>query len=269
MRGATAAEWKALVYCYRGPGVGNGVRVLLLYLADRMRANRTVSVPRSTIARDLGISASEVTQRIKAARDAGLLDTVVQASPHVTAVYAGQFPAPVRGTGPTSEVTSGSPQHPPVWGTGNPTSKPPVRGNPEVSPNSKRSARNAVVCTTPSEGSTAAAPRQSRDVFIEDENIPHPSMIDEVDRETVLIDEVDRETRRAQRTRRALIDALQASASERYINEDTADLLNEFADGLGDWARYKWSLPPDAATNRYLAGKQLNLLLNTWKEAVA
>ncbi len=36
---ANAAEWKALVYLYRGPGVSNGVRVLLLYLADHMGAN--------------------------------------------------------------------------------------------------------------------------------------------------------------------------------------------------------------------------------------
>ncbi len=72
---ANAAEWKALVYLYRGPGVSNGVRVLLLYLADHMGANRVVSVPRSTIARDLNISEREVTQRIEAAREAGLLDT--------------------------------------------------------------------------------------------------------------------------------------------------------------------------------------------------
>ena len=69
---ATAAEWKALVY-----------------LADNMKANRTVSVPRSTIAHELGISASEVTQRIKAAREAGLLDTVVPARRHAAAVYRG------------------------------------------------------------------------------------------------------------------------------------------------------------------------------------
>ena len=89
MSGATAAEWKSLVFRYRGPGVGNGVRVLLLYLADHMKANRMVSVPRSTIARDLGISEREVTARIKAAREAGLLDTVVPARRCAAAVYRG------------------------------------------------------------------------------------------------------------------------------------------------------------------------------------
>ena len=89
MRIATASEWRAFVYRYRGPGVGNGVRVLLVYLADNMRPDRTVSVPRSTIARDLGVSEREVTARIRAARDAGLLDTVVPARRCAAAVYRG------------------------------------------------------------------------------------------------------------------------------------------------------------------------------------
>lgn len=89
MNTATAAEWKALVYRHRGPGVSNGVRVLLIYLADRMEADRTVSVPRSTIARDLGVSEREVTARVKAARDAGLLDTVIPARRCAAAVYRG------------------------------------------------------------------------------------------------------------------------------------------------------------------------------------
>ena len=76
-----------------------------------------------------------------------------------------------------------------------------------------------------------------------------------------MVNGVDRETRKA------LLDALQASASERYINEDAVDLLNKISDGLGDWAVCKWSLPPAAATNRYLAGKQLNMILKTWEAA--
>lgn len=76
-----------------------------------------------------------------------------------------------------------------------------------------------------------------------------------------MVNGVDRETRRA------LLDALQASASDTYINEDTVDLLNKVADGLGDWAVCKWTLPAAAATNRYLAGKQLNMLFKTWEAA--
>ena len=275
---ATAAEWKALVYRHRGPGVSNGVRVLCLYLADNMRPNRTVSVPRSTIARDLGISASEVTQRIKAARDAGLLDTVVQARPHVTAVYQGLFPAPVRGTGnPTSGVTPGLPQKQPVRGTGNLTSKPPFSWYPGVSPTVKRSESKAVVLGTTAEGFTTTASRQSPEVCI-DENDSSPSMMsdgvghretrsapDALQASTLDMDGMVNSVDRA--TRRALLDALQASASERYINEDAADLLNKVADGLGDWAVCKWTLPPAAATNRYIAGKQLNMILKTWEAA--
>lgn len=283
MRGTTAAEWRALVYRYRGPGVGNGVRVLLIYLADHMRPNRTVSVPRSTIARDLGISTAEVTKRMKAAKDAGLLDPVQRGRPGVTAVYQGLFPSPVRGMGnPTSGVTPGLPSETAQHGMGNPTSKPPVRGNPGVAATIKRSESKAVVLGTTAEGSTTTAPRQSSDdEFFEDDS-SHPSMMsDGVDhRETrrapidarqastldmegneYMVNGVDRETRRA------LLDALQASASDTYLNEDAADLLNKVADGLGDWAACKWTLPPAAATNRYIAGRQLNMILKTWEAA--
>lgn len=89
--GRDVGSWRALVYRYRGPAVGNGVRVLLLYLADHMNSHRYVSVPRQRIAHDLGVSESEVRTRLTAAHKAGLIDTVQRGQKGRTAVYQGLF----------------------------------------------------------------------------------------------------------------------------------------------------------------------------------
>ena len=86
-----SAAWKAHVYSYHGPGLGNGVRVLLLLLADYMDQRRHVTVPRSRLAAQLGITEDQVKRRVAAAKKAGLLDNVVKGHNGVTAVYRGLF----------------------------------------------------------------------------------------------------------------------------------------------------------------------------------
>ena len=90
-------QWKAAVF--RGcPGMNDGCKVLLLRLLEDMRANGIVSVPRSTLAADLGIAPARVSERIKLARSLGYLDVVRYAQPKVTAVYSATIPDACRGT---------------------------------------------------------------------------------------------------------------------------------------------------------------------------
>lgn len=149
--GRGVGDWRALVYGVRGEGVGNGVRVLLLFLADHMDGQRRVSVPRSRIAGALGVSTAEVTKRIGAAHAAGLLDTVRKGRPHVTAQYQGLFPTPSRGN---PVVTSNQT----VRGMGNHTSSERSRGNPVVVASSKRSDSDA---PSVSDAEALARPRQA------------------------------------------------------------------------------------------------------------
>lgn len=86
-------DWRRAVYRARGTMArSNGVRVLLLYLADHMRGNLTVSVSRRQIADALAIPPGEVTSRIKAARNAGMLDLVESARGQRCATYAATCP---------------------------------------------------------------------------------------------------------------------------------------------------------------------------------
>lgn len=103
MRGRTPEAWRKVVM--RSPLINDSVRVLLLYLADHMRANRMVSVPRKKMSTDLGRTERRITQRISAAHDAGFLDTVQAGYRGHTAVYQGLFPNGERGTG-TSTLSS-------------------------------------------------------------------------------------------------------------------------------------------------------------------
>jgi hypothetical protein len=97
-------EWRCAVYAH--PTIKDGVRVYLLKLADHMRADRTVSVPRRTIARQLGKSERRIDERNKEARAAGLIDVVVRGQKNVTAVFVGLFPEPLSATdGGRAETT--------------------------------------------------------------------------------------------------------------------------------------------------------------------
>lgn len=154
------AEWKAHVYGYRGKRVGNGVRLLLVLMAEHMDGKRYVSVPRSQLADALGISRREVADRLTAAKEAGLLDSVRAGRPGVTAVYQGLFPAdgdhgvPKEDGdhgGPTDE-DYGGPKEAAQHGSGNPPMQTPAYGDPVVRASSKRK-------PSESPGDQQAAPR--------------------------------------------------------------------------------------------------------------
>lgn len=75
-------------------GMTDPCRVLLLYLAEseHMRQSGVVSVPRSTVAKDLGIAPARVSERIALARRLKFLDVVRRGRPGVTAVYQALIP---------------------------------------------------------------------------------------------------------------------------------------------------------------------------------
>lgn len=266
----SAADWRALVFRHRADGLGNGVRVLLLYLADHMKADRTVSVPRSQIARDLGVSPRQVTERMQAAHEAGLLDTVRRGRPGTTAMYQGLFPS-------VSLGTPGVPKEEPQHGAGNLTISTPLLGTPGDPATSKRERTHAVGVGTTAGGSTVNAPRRPHQ---EEPRIDIAAPARSAGGETAEggcgVSSADRATRRA------LIDAIQENVRtgmawtagdddilDQFINDPLWDLLNELQDGLGDWAVNYWSFPNDCATNRYLAGKQLNMLVATYRSEAA
>lgn len=88
---AKVMRWRKAVMAPRD-GMTNGCRVLLLRLSDDMNANGVVSVPRQTLADDLGVAPARITEGIKMARQLGFLDIVRRARQHVTATYSGTFP---------------------------------------------------------------------------------------------------------------------------------------------------------------------------------
>lgn len=95
-RRRTVDDWRQAVF--KSTRIKDNARVLLLYLADHMKADRTVSIPRKTIASDLGKSERRITERIAAAHEAGFLSTVAAGYRGRTAVYQGLFPTPQSGT---------------------------------------------------------------------------------------------------------------------------------------------------------------------------
>lgn len=126
----TVDEWRTAIFRAR---VSDSTKVYLLKLADHMRTDRTVSVPRATVARELGRSERRITERTKEAHEAGLLDTVVHGRKHVTAVYVGLFPNALSGTKSSPLRTTGNrPPESGLSGThGGPTSS---KRSPELSP---------------------------------------------------------------------------------------------------------------------------------------
>lgn len=95
-RRPTPEQWREAVY--KSQAITDAVRVVLLLLADYMRQDRTVSVPRATIANKLGRTERRISQRIADAHHAGFLDTISKGYRGSTAVYVGTFPDPERVT---------------------------------------------------------------------------------------------------------------------------------------------------------------------------
>jgi hypothetical protein len=101
-RRRTPEDWRRAVF---RSTVSDKTKVVLLYLADFMRQDMRVSVPRVKVATDLKKSERRITDRITEAHEAGLLDTVVRGRKYVTAVYQCTFPDALSRT-PTSPLRS-------------------------------------------------------------------------------------------------------------------------------------------------------------------
>jgi hypothetical protein len=96
VRRRTVDDWRRAVFASRR--INDATRVLLLHLADHMRSDRKVSVPRSRIAAALGRSERRITERITSAHGAGFLSTVTAGFRGQTATYQGTFPTAESGT---------------------------------------------------------------------------------------------------------------------------------------------------------------------------
>ena len=95
-------QWRRQVF--RSPKISDPVRVYLLYLADNMRADRKVSLPRAKVAKALGKSERRISERTSAAHAAGFLSTVSAGYRGHVPVYEGIVPAAERET-PTSALS--------------------------------------------------------------------------------------------------------------------------------------------------------------------
>lgn len=104
-------RWRAEVF--RSKRITDSTRVLLLAMAERMRADGRVSVPRGELVRIIDRDTRRITERINLAIEAGLLDRVAAGGPGHTAEYVALLPqgAPVRTTwhGADTRSHSGAP----------------------------------------------------------------------------------------------------------------------------------------------------------------
>lgn len=85
-RRSVRAQWRDRVI--QSKRIDNATRVLLLVMYDDMNERGYVSVPRSRLAERLQVHPSRITERIKRAKEARLLDSIVVGRPGMTAVYA-------------------------------------------------------------------------------------------------------------------------------------------------------------------------------------
>lgn len=88
-RRRTVEDWRRAVFRARTSG---NVQVLLLLLAEHMRTDLSVSVPRATLAAALGIHEQRVADRVKAAIEAGWLFKTGGGYRGRTTEYRGLFP---------------------------------------------------------------------------------------------------------------------------------------------------------------------------------
>lgn len=84
------SRWVAEVF--RTSRVPDSVKLTLVALAAQMRDNGYVSYPRSRLAEDLGRSPRRITERLQAAREAGLLARVSAGFKGHTAEYRACLP---------------------------------------------------------------------------------------------------------------------------------------------------------------------------------
>jgi hypothetical protein len=91
MRPRTKQDWRAAVLA--SPRITDATRVLLLLMADSMKPDQTVSVPRRVLAAQLGRHERRIDERVKQAIGAGFLESVAPGYRTHTAVYKCLFPA--------------------------------------------------------------------------------------------------------------------------------------------------------------------------------
>ncbi|MGY1845530.1 hypothetical protein [Modestobacter sp. SYSU DS0875] len=90
----------------RTDAINDGCKLVLIAMSRHMTEKGRVSYPRERIAAEVGLKTPQrVTNRIKEARDAGLLDVVHSGYRGMTAVYEAMIPAP--GKGARSEHPNG------------------------------------------------------------------------------------------------------------------------------------------------------------------
>ena len=97
----TVDQWRTVVY--KSAAISDAVRVYLLKLSEHMKADLSVSVPRSQLARELNRHEQRIAERTRAAIGARLLDPVSPGYKGHTAVYNAVFPDPpavAKGTEP-------------------------------------------------------------------------------------------------------------------------------------------------------------------------
>jgi hypothetical protein len=82
--------WRAEVI--RSTAITDGTKLLLVVMADDMREDGYVSVPREVLAKRLGRNERKVSARLEAAVTARLLDRVVRGNRGRTAVYRALLP---------------------------------------------------------------------------------------------------------------------------------------------------------------------------------
>lgn len=107
----TVKQWRTLVFASTHRDMTAAVKVLCLYLADNMSADRKVSVARVDIAAGLGVHQQRVAERLRRAVDAGYLTNTKPGYTGRTAEYQGLRPDSladcVRQSGTQSEPESG------------------------------------------------------------------------------------------------------------------------------------------------------------------
>jgi hypothetical protein len=87
-------SWRKAILAHRSSGMHGEVRALLYYAAchPNTKATAVWSIPRSELAETFNVHPSYITKWIQRAKAEGLLDTVRQGRPGVTAVYQGRIP---------------------------------------------------------------------------------------------------------------------------------------------------------------------------------
>lgn len=153
------ARWQQAVFEHPQATAGTKL-VLLLLLASGMRPNGVVSVPRSQLARTLGVAPARITEAVNAAVEVGLLSRVASGHPGRTAVLQalvtkGTDSVPSKGTpsrtcqGADSAPLQADPQGSEGYGFQYPNTRVRLRTPTAVDPGTQRESRRGSPGSTP------------------------------------------------------------------------------------------------------------------------